>query len=489
MSETRLDYRLTPPQVFVATSTGLALTIGVPTEGAAVTLEDGDEIQVRFPAPGAPDALTEVLPQTVTSSDPRFSAALSGTGDYYVVAPFGFDGQTIEPGTSFTITWGSFPVVADVGSSTITVDEFIASGTGQRGLSVEKVAQELNVVAWLQDLVVGRYQRTKLNWTSYGGTLVVVAGFQTAPDHNCPQDLRRPGWKCFPVKGDPPYPAYTMVDVPSETAAQWQYTVRVYTSDGQNRDKVVTLTQHAAYILGFGVYPDLKPPAAPVEPTEAAKVSWRTIYGVDAYLTSPTGQTREYTNPPNPVTVQPGVDAMNGAPSKSQIPDTASYKLQVTGYGSPVDATVSFRILPVRLLYFKYTRMDEQGRLSDPHWAIDPADWKAVQQEGPTDLLTFTVYQPGSRTEVRYLGPGDTTHPQVQYFTATPGDGGKQMLTWVTANVTSLVLNPGGYQVPRDQVAKGTYEVTPPGTTDYVLEATAANGDRVTSTLRVAPAA
>lgn len=485
MSDTRLDYRLTPPQVFVATSTGLTLTIGVPTQGSAVTLEDGDEIQVRFPAPGAPDALTMVLPLTVTSSDPRFTAALSGTGDYYVVAPFGFEGQTIAPGTAFTVTWGSFQVSPDTGTSTIRVDEFIGSGTGGRALAVEKVAQELNVVAWLEDLVVGLEQQTKLNWTSYGGTLVVVAGFQGGTHEACPQDLRRPGWKCFAVRGDPPYPAFTMVDVPSTSAAQWQYTVRVYTGDGQNREKVVSLTQHAAYIFGFGVYPDLAPPAAPVGATETARLSWRTIYGTEAYLTSPTGQHREFTNPANPVAVQPGVDAMQSAPSKSQIPDTASYKLQVKGFGGFVEATVTFRILPVRLLYFKYMQMDEQGNLSDPRWLMDPADWKGTDLKPAPDLYTFIVYQPGSRTEVRYLGAGDTTHPQVQYFAATPGEGGRQTLTWVTANVTALVLNPGGYHVPGGEIAKGTYEITPPGTTDYVLEATAASGEKVTSTLRV----
>jgi hypothetical protein len=485
MSDTRLDYRVVPPQVFVATSTGLTVTIQNPVErNQPVTLNDGDEIQIRFPQPGAADALTAVLPVTVTSTDPRFPAAIAGTGDYYVVTPFGFDGQTLQPGESFDVVWPSFAVVAATGTSTLTVDEFIGSGSGQRALTVGKVAQELNVVAWLRDLQVGLGQKTRLSWTSYGGAMVVVTGFQTGPDPNCPADYRFPGQKCFRVQGEPPYPGFTMVDVPP-TAAQWTYVVRVYTGSGEFRETSVHLRQQSAYISGFGLPPNLTQPAAPVGATAPAQLSWRTLYTAQAYLTSPTGQLREPPNPANPVPVQPGVDAMNGASSWSQIPDTALYRLQATGFGSPATATVTFRILPVRLLYFKYTVMDAEGKLSDPRWAIDPADWRAIQQAGTADLLTFTLFQPGSRSEVRYLGAGDTTHPQVQYFAATPGEGGKQTLAWVTANVTALVLNPGAYQVPGDQIAKGSYEVTPSGTTDYVLEATAAGGEKVTSTLRV----
>ncbi|HEX6370735.1 MAG TPA: hypothetical protein VF006_17595 [Longimicrobium sp.] len=483
---TQLSYRLTPPKVFVATATGLTVTISVPTEGQAVTLQDGDEIDIYFPAPGSENALTEVLPTTVTSSRPdRFSAAMSGTGEYYVVTPFGFDGQTLLPGESFDVVFGTFTVVGGTGSSALRVDEFIGSGKQTATLSVERLAQELNVIAWLRDLVVGLGQKTTLSWQSYGGTMVVVAGFDTGPDSRCPPDYRVPRQKCFPVTGEPPHPGYTSVGVPSTTADQWQYTVRVYTSDGQSREQLVSLNQSRAFISGFGVAPGLTKPTAPVGAMQQVPLQWRTLFGTAAYLNTPAGQLREPTNPAVPVPVQPGVDALNGAPSLQQIPDTVQYRLQVQGFGAPAEDTVPFRISPVRLLYYKYMQKDGEGKLSDPRYSIDPSGWKGVQQSLSPQLNVFTLYQPGKFSEVRYLGPGDTTHPQVQYFAATPGEGGTQTLDWVTANVTAMVLNPGAYTVPADQIARGSYVVTPGGTTDYVLEATAAGGEKVTSTLRV----
>ena len=96
------------------------------------------------------------------------------------------------------------------------------------------------------------------------------------------------------------------------------------------------------------------------------------------------------------------------------------------------------------------------------------------------------MYQPGGGKTVLYLGPGDTTHPQIQYFNAAPATtGGGFVLTWVTANLTALVLAPDGYTVPSEQIAKSTYTVHPSVTTVYVLTGTAKNGQTVSSTLVV----
>jgi len=135
--------------------------------------------------------------------------------------------------------------------------------------------------------------------------------------------------------------------------------------------------------------------------------------------------------------------------------------LRVSGFDRPAEQTISFPLGPVGAAYFKYEKM----ALSDPIFAVNPRGWPAVQK-------------------VVVFGPGDSVNPQVQFFDAVAGQG-KKTLRWVTANVTSLRLDPGGHQIPAAQIAKGSYDVTLTQTTKYVLWATAANGVVITSSLLV----
>ena len=189
-------------------------------------------------------------------------------------------------------------------------------------------------------------------------------------------------------------------------------------------------------------------------------------------------------NPLKSTPVTPGTDALNGAADWQHIPGTVTYSLQATGYNATPSASCNVNIAPVTALYFKYVAMDKNGNLSGIAFATDPA-WPAVQFSAAGDGGTFTVFQPGGTATTLYLGSSDKDHPQIQYFNVAPGTGGSYTLSWVTANVTGLVLQPSGYPVPGGDVAKGSTVVTPSKTTNYILSATAASGEVVTSTLTV----
>jgi hypothetical protein len=288
------------------------------------------------------------------------------------------------------------------------------------------------------------------------------------------------------VSGEgPPYAGETEVSVPDDTQEEKTYTVQVR-AGADHREARVTLTQHKPEIIGFGAAPGLAEPTQPIGAMDEVPLQWRTIYGNRAFLQTPPNSagSRVGLNPARPLPVTPGVDAYRSAADRSRIPATATYVLRVTGFRKPAEASVTYGLNPVKALYFKYSKLDGE-KLSEPVWGVDPEKWPAVEVVMSTPPFTMTVYGPGGTKQVLYLGGGDTVHPQVQYFAATAGEGGKKTLRWVTANVTALRLEPGGYTVPAGQVAKGTHEVTPAQTTDYVLHATAASGETVTSTLRV----
>jgi hypothetical protein len=227
-------------------------------------------------------------------------------------------------------------------------------------------------------------------------------------------------------------------------------------------------------------------PTAPVGAIDELQLLWGTAYGRRAWLVTPTNSagTPVALNPAASLAVTPGLDALHAAANPRQIPATADYTLRVSGFDRPAEQTIRFQLGPVGAAYFKYATMDNQGKLSDPVFAVTPRGWPAVQKVVSTPPYTLTVYGPGGAVQVLYLGPGDSVNPQVQFFDAVVGQG-KKTLRWVTANVTSLRLEPGGYEVPTSAIARGSYDVTPTATTEYVLWATAANGVRVTSALLV----
>lgn len=482
-----LKYRIQPDKVFVGTTTSLTLEIRNETANT-VSFGPNDGVEVTFPAGEGADALSRVVDYQPRALTEGFVAAqVAGTPTYRVRAG-GFEVRDLLPGHSVVVRFDGVKVngVKSDAGVIVPVLEQLAD-EARSSVTVAKLAQELAVVAWLEQLVVGLGEETVLRWQSFGGTRVVVAGFEDGyEDPNCPAGDRRSGYRCFPVTGDPPSPGQMSVGVPDPDRPQWTYTVRVLTSDAQHREAQVTLTQHKAEITGFGGMPGMVKPTDPIGAADEVRLQWASLYGRKAYLQTPTDSAGRQVslNPARVLAVQPGVDAWRGAADPRRIPATAEYVLRVTGFRAPAEARLTYRFKPVRALFFRFSKLTGDT-LSEPVWEIDAAGWPAVEAVMSTPPYTLTVYGPGETKQVLYLGSGDAVHPQVQYFAATAGQGGKKTLQWVTANLTALRLEPPGYDVPAGQMAKGSYEVTPTQTTDYVLRATAANGEVVTSTLRV----
>jgi hypothetical protein len=472
-SPTILNYTINPSQVIIATQNDFSLVITNPASAQPVTLDQGnqDQIQVSFPAPpeftGA-DALTDSLSFTAQSLTDGFIAGqLTQGSNPFVIQPMGV--QTLLPGHSIKIQFKAVTVNGETGSPKIQIEEFIGESDQKTTLAVEKLPQQLHVIGWLDPWTVGLEQQSTLYWQSFGGTSVDVIGFPGGT-----------GIQNFPVSGNPPYPGNTKVTVPPDQA-QRTYTLRVKTNDQRHAEMPVTLSQQSPMIIQFEA---VSPPTEPLGPTQQVNLIWHTLFTKYAYLQTPVDNSEVLPDMSTPTPFTPGVDAYKGNDRQS-IPDKVDYILQACGYKESATSTVTFKIGQVKVLYFKYAKMDGD-KLSGIIYLLDPPEW-AGSNLSLANVNKLTVYQPGETTTVLWLGSADTVHPQVQFFDAVSGQGGKFTLRWVTANLKSLVLKWNGqsYTVPSAQIAKGTYEVTPTRTTNYMLEATGTNGETVTSTLAV----
>lgn len=472
---TLLSYSISPDRAFVSLQTTFTLTVTNPLGADPVTLTGGrrgDQITVTFPCPPAQsgaDALVDSIDFTAQSGSPQFTAGQSTSQDStFVIAPVGT--QVLQPGSSFQVVFSPVTVNGTTGSPRLTVTEYFAAGQNATQLTVTKEPQQLAIIAWASPYVVGLGQPATLYWQSFAGTSVTVYGFSGGT-----------GSKTFPVQGEPPYPGNDAVTVPADQA-QWTFTLQVNTNSGEHAKDEVTLTQHAPLIQSMTP----AQPAVAVAPAESVPLSWATLYAARCTLQSDGGSARKVpANPLNPMIVVPGKDAVQSAPTRQQIPASITYTLTAQGFGKPAAVSRRFDIGPAALLYFKYAQCDAGGRLSGLSYQVDPPDWPC-QLMPVGDGGVLTVYQPGGGSIVAYLGGGDTRHPQVQYFSATSGSGGV-VLNWVTANVTTLRLDPPGTDIAAGDIAKGSLTVQPSGPTSYVLTATAASGERITSTLAVHP--
>ncbi|HVG44702.1 MAG TPA: hypothetical protein VM890_08225 [Longimicrobium sp.] len=481
-----LKYRIQPRKVSVGTLTSLVLEIRNDTL-SPVTFQPGkDGVVATFPAGGGPDDLSAVVDYAATSITEGFTVARVEGTDGYRVRVAGFKPRALAAGAAVLVRFDGVRVNAVPGADVrVRVEETLGERKARGEATLAKVARALAVVAWVDDLVVGLGQKTTLHWQSSGGTLVVVSGFEgggMGPD--CPESERGTGNQCFPVRGDPPHPGSMPLGVP-ERLEQRTYTVQVRTGDGQHEEMSVTVTQHRAEITGFGHAPEMAGPTQPIGAMEEVPLQWTTRFGRRAELRTPTNSagTQVPLNPAAPRPVTPGKDAFLSALDRERIPACVEYVLRVAGFGATAEATLRYELGPVRARFFKFGKR-VGDTLSDPVWEVDPQRWPAVEVVMSRPPFTLTVHGPGGKKEVRYLGAGDAVHPQVQYF-AAEGTGAAKTLRWVTANLTALRLEPVGYAVPAAQVANGTYEVTPARTTEYVLHATAASGETVTSTLKV----
>ena len=466
-------YTINPDQVFVALSTSLTLVITNPASSSSVSLKggrQGDEIDVTFPVPPGQteaDSLVDKVTFSSTSLTAGFTVGPQTPGsNIFVIRPIGT--QPLAPGQTIQVRFDNVIVNSAVGSPSVIIQEFIGSSKGSPTLPMRKLPQELNVIAWLSPFIIGLGGNSTLYWQSFGGTKVTVFGLATGQ-----------GQQVFPVSGDPPYPGNMSVTLKA-TDAQRTFSVQVMTNDNRHFETSVTLTQGSPCITFFG--PAGAVPGPPLKGDASVQLSWTTLYAPKVFLQTPAeGAAKQF--PPNTsTTVTPGVDAINGAPDFQHIPAVVTYTLQAPGFGPAASQEVSFSLASVRLLYFKYMNLTEQGQLSNIRFSFD-TQWSA-QELSLGDVATLVVYQPGGAIDTYFLGSGDSTHPQIQYFNASPV-GGNYSLSWVTANLQSLTLEPSGTTIPVGEIASGSMVVSPTETTTYVLTGLGTNGQSIQSYLTV----
>jgi hypothetical protein len=464
---TLFDYDIQPSQAFVATNTVLTLTITNPLGGNTVRFAGGpkgDEIDVYFPVGKDKTDLTLAIQFTATCNTPGFTCGKATAGNYFVVrAPAG---ASLTPGGQVVILFNPVTINSIAGQATITIKEIIGSSENDKDVSVTKLPQELGIIAWLQPWTIGANQYSTLLWQSMGGTSVQISGYAGGT-----------GTKTFPVSGNPPYPGNTQVTVqPSE--AQRTYTVAVYTSDNQHKEVPVTLTQHAPLITSYTA-----DKSGILSVTDPVTLNWSLMFAGSSTLQTPA---LNKNNPNPPLVVVPGQDIAKAFQGNyPAMPDTASYLLTAYGYQVNPSETLSFKLAAVQLAYFKFSSNDN-GSLSGLVYKTDPAQWPPVQLEvvSPT-LNILTIFQPGQFSSVYYLGSGDTVHPQIQYFEATDNGKGEYIFNWVTANLKSLVLNPGNHQIDSSSIQSGSLTLAPTAG-KYILTGTGTNGDTIVSMLDVA---
>ena len=490
MATPALTYRFQQDQVFVGTTVSLVLEIR--NDGAGpVTLKSTGSIRVSFPSGEDATALSAAVDYVPRSLTQKFTAErVEGTNDYRVRVSL--TNQVIARGSSILVEFAGVKVNATKGEARVAITEQLdGAEPAQASVTLKKLPRALAVVAWLEKLVVGKGEKTRLHWQSSSAVRVVIAGFPDSPvDTDCPAGPdRQPGYRCFKVEGDPPYPGVIEVGI-GPNQEQWTWTLEAVNGNG-DRGKppvLVTLTQHKPVITGFGVGPEMAQPSGKVDPTARVPLLWSTVYGRQASLVTPTNSAGDPValNPAEPIEVSPGLDAVHGAVSWDRIPSKVDYVLRVAGFGAPADATLSFELAFAGAAYFRYSKL-VNGQLSDPVFAMSPRGWPAFQAVMSRMPYTLTVWVPGGARQVLYLGPGDTSSPQVQYFAVEPGPGSKKTLHWITYNTRILTLEPGGYQVPVGEIAEGRHEIEPTQTTEYVLWATAPapSGVVVTSSLVV----
>lgn len=470
-SSTVFEYSFAPPQVFVATTTDLTLTISNPIDGPTIQWQggpNGDEIDVTFPAGSDISDLMNQLPvQTKVLQPQGFSCVRSG--DYFAIKSA--VGTTIEPGDKIVVVFENAVINGKTGSATTGIQEYVGPNNNRTSVAISKIAQELAVIAWLDPYVVGLYEQANLNWQSAAGIGVKIFGFSGGT-----------GEKDFPVSGDPPYPGTTKVNVPSTTESQRTYTLQVYTGDNRHAQQNVTLTQHSPLITSF-----TGNKTSPLKVNSSVTLTWHSLFGAGTTLSSNSGLDRN--NPQSPLEVNPGKELLKTFFNNySNLPETVTYTLAVNGFQEPAYADVSFTLAPVGLVYFKYTTNNE-GLLSGVKAALDPEQWTAQKIEFPSsDLAILTFYQPGGKAEKYYLGSGDKEHPQIQYFNAVSKGDNIFEFSWVTANLDAskgMVLLPGNIQITGDEVASGSKSLQVTSTAEYTLSGVGINGQSIVSKLVV----
>ncbi len=479
MANLTFDYSFSPSEIFTNSVVDLNLYV---TNNTADTIEyeggpDSDEIHINFPAGSGATDLVVNIGFTSNSETKYFSCAKSASNDDYVITAT--MNVPIPKGGQIHIIFLQVPINATPGTAPVAITEYLGSAdpaSGSKDITKTQPAS-LSIMAYLQQQVVGLDQTTNLTWYSTGATRVVVTGFATG-------DKQR----TFPVQGDrPPYKGTCVVDIASDKDST-TYTLIAYNGNGNSDPSVqtyVVLYHGYAKINSFVAYKtdDLSQHnevgSEPLAVDKSVTLYWYLTYAARWQLKPPG---KPLNNPINPRQVTPGMDLVQAYQGNyGGMPATSDYKLTAFGFEdkNPTD-TISFKLKPVGVGYFKFKDL----AMTQVVWATNPENWPAFDVKMPTQQpYTFTIYQPGGKSDVYYLGSNDT-HPQVQFFDYAKASGDDYKLSWITANLTSLTLNPGNITITGDQIKNGSQTLKLEAA-QYKLTGKSADGSSIDSILNV----
>lgn len=484
MANLTFDYSFQPSEIFTNSVVDLNLYVTNNTNDtiefkAPSPNEEGDEIDITFPQGSGPTNLVTNTGFTADSRSAYFNCAKSGGNDNYVITAS--RNVPIPKGGQIHIIFLNVPINDAPGTAPVTINEYFSqdedpTGTGTRDI-VKTQPAALSIMAYLQQQVVGLDQTTTLTWYSTGATRVVVTGFASGEKQ-----------RTFPVNGEkPPYRGSCTVDIAADLDST-TYTLIAYNGNGNTDPSVktyVVLYHGDAKINSFVAYQtyDLSQHnevgSAPLAVDQSVVLNWYLTYA-SRWQLKPPG--KPLNNPITPRQVTPGMELVKAFQGNySGMPATSDYKLTAFGFKDRNPSqTISFKLNPVGIGYFKFKDI----ALTQVVWQTDPADWPAVEITMPAQQpYTFKIWQPGGKSDVYYLGNNDT-HPQIQYFDYTKVSGDQYKLSWITANLTSLTLNPGNINITGDQIKNGS-QTLKLAAAQYRLTGQASDGSKIDSVLNV----
>ncbi|MCH7410671.1 hypothetical protein MM239_14785 [Belliella sp. DSM 111904] len=453
---TLLDYSFLPDTVFVNANDNLKLVIQNPTSGKPIPFKagrGGDTITITFPIGDTQGDLVTNLKFGTSNVSSPFTVNI--VGDNFVLTAT--KDTTLDPGDNVQITFNDIPVNNSTGKANININEFIGVNSGKTAVPVTKKSQELGVIVWLDPLIVGLGQKSNLQFKSAASTSVVISGY---PDGK--------GEKTFET---PPYSGSDAVGIGSDTIPQRTYVASAWAGGNQSPPESITLTQVPPLITVFS-----PTESQSVGAGQEVTISWKAMYDSGNEMKWLQSSKK---NVKAPFKTKPGTDLTQiynmGNHNAQFMPDTVTYSIIVNGYKQPARQDFVFKVKPVQLLYIKYKNPDLTGVM----FSLDPSDWKAFVSSFGTNELILTIYQPGSIIDIYYLSKNDTTNPMIQYFDVVDGN-----LTWITANLKSLTLDPGGISIEDSQINKGTCSI-PDNVASVCLTGLGNNGKYVRSVLEI----
>ena len=453
-----LNYIFLPDAVFVNSDEPLKLVIQNPTLGKPITVKSGrggDTITVYFPFGDNQDDLVTNLDFGVGDIPAPFTVNKVG-GNFVLTAT---EDIVLDPGDTIPITFNEVPINSSTGTAKVIINEFIGVNSGKTSVSVTKKAEALGVIVWLDPLIIGLNQKSNLHFKSAASTKVVISGY---PDGK--------GEKTFDT---PPYSNSSAVGIGSDTDSQRTYVATAWADGNQSTPESITLTQVPPMITVYNPTGDQS-----VKADEEITLTWKEMFGSSTEMKWL--QSRKI-NVFSPFTSKPGTELTNtyntGNHNAQFMPESVTYSLIIHGFKKPAQHDFVFKVKPVQLLYLKYKTAD----LTEIAFAIDPMDWKAVDASYGNNSLALTIYQPGFKQDVFYLSTVDTTHPMIQYFEVVDGN-----LTWITANLKSLTLDPGGIVIEDGQITKGSHPI-PKDATSVTLKGLGKDGKTIRSVLEILP--